>query len=444
MSLISDLDAVASYTPEDLQDLRRNIPAEWIEASLQASGTATVRRRRLPAEQVIWLVIGIALFRRRSIVEVAAKLDLALPGAKVTAAPSSVAEARVRLGEDPVRWLFARTADAWAHESAARDRWRGLALYSMDGTKMNTPDTLSNERTFGKWVGGPGEGAFPLVRMVALMTVRSHLIAAVEFGPFEVSEMAYASSVWRCVPDDSLLLLDRLYFSAAHLTAFAQSGHNRHWLLRAKKNLSGRVVRQLAKGDAIVEMKVSSDAQANNPSLGKTWTARTVTYQRKGFQPATLVTSLVDPVAYPAEELVRLYHERWEIELGYDELKTELLDGNTVLRSKSPDLIKQEIWGILLAYNLVRFEMEKVAAEAGLPPSRISFTAALRLIVDEWLWCAVATPGAIPKHLRSLRAALIALVLPPRRQGRSYPREVKVQRSSYPRNRRTPSGRRDA
>lgn len=435
MPLGSDLAAVASYAPEDVEDLRRNIHPEWIEASLQATGTATIRRRRLPAEQVIWLVIGIALFRRRSIVEVAGKLDLALPGKNVSVAPSSVAQARVRLGEEPLSWLFARCADAWAHQSAAADRWRGLALYSMDGTKLNTPDTPENERAFGKWVGGPGEGAFPLVRLVALMALRSHLIAAAEFGPYEVSESVYAASLWRCVPDNSLVILDRLYFSAASLTSFAGVGKDRHWLVRAKKNLRSNVLRRLGTGDAIVEMKVSEEAREKVPGLGRTWTARAVSYRRKGFQPQVLLTSLVDPIAFPAAEIVRIYHERWEIELGYDELKTEMLDGHTVLRSKSPELVRQEIWGVLLAYNLVRLEMEKVAVEADLPPSRISFTTALHLIVDEWLWCAVAAPGAIPKHLRNLRRALVALVLPPRRPERRYPREVKVQRSSFPRNR---------
>jgi hypothetical protein len=438
MALEQDLADVAGYAPENLAELEKNIPPEWVEAALQATGTATLRRRRLPAEQVIWLVIGIALLRARSIFEVAAKLDLALPGRTPTAAPSSVAQARARLGDEPLAWLFARCAEAWAHASAAHDRWRGLALYAADGTKLTVPDTRDNVQAFGKWVAGPGKSAFPLVRMVALMALRSHLIAAVEFGPFEVSEVAYAASLWRCVPEQALVILDRLYFSAATLLSLSGSGQSRHWLTRARKNLSCRVVERLGRGDAIIEMKVSDKARKKESTLPRTWTARAITYRRKGFKPQKLLTSLLDPIAYPAEAIVRLYHERWEIELGYDEIKTELLDGHPVLRSKSAILVRQEIWGILIAYNLVRVEMEKVAAVADLPPSRISFTASLHLIVDEWLWCAIASPGAIPKHLYNLRSALVSLVLPPRRPDRRYPRHVKVQRSSYPRNRRSP------
>jgi hypothetical protein len=435
---LRDLADVRQYTPDDLTDLRRNIDPEWIEAALQATGTATMRRRRMPAEQVVWLVIGMALLRARSIFEVAAKLDLSLPGRKPTAAPSAVSQSRSRLGEEPLAWLFARCADGWAHSSARRDSWCELALYGVDGTKMLVPDTVENEEVFGKWVAGPGESAFPLVRLVALMALRSHLIAAVEFGTYEVAETTYAASLWRHLPDDSLVILDKLYISAANLTALSQSGHGRYWLLRARKNIRYRVVEQLGADDAIVEMDVSDEARSKDPSLPRTWRARVIKYRRKGFQEQTLLTSLMDSARFPGDEIARLYHERWEIELGYDELKTELLDANTVLRSKSPGLVRQEIWGVLLAYNLVRLEMERVAAEAKVPPSRISFTAALHLIVDEWLWCAIASPGAIPRHLRNLRTALTALVLPERRPERRYPREVKVQRKSYPRNRRSP------
>jgi hypothetical protein len=136
---------------------------------------------------------------------------------------------------------------------------------------------------------------------------------------------------------------------------------------------------------------------------------------------------------------VSLYHERWEIELGYDEIKTEMLDREEAIRSKTPDGVRQELWGILIAYNLIRLEMERVAAAAKVEPVRISFVNAMRLICDEWLWCAIASPGAIPKHLRNLRAALTGLVLPPRRSERSYPRAVKIKMSNYPRKRRSPS-----
>jgi len=436
MSLGEDLTGVAQYTPEEFGDLRRHIDPAWLEAALAATGTATLRRRRLPAEQVIWLVIGMALLRRRSIVEVAAKLDLALPAAKPSAAPSSVAQARARVGDEPLAWLFGQTARAWAGRSAAADQWRGLGLYAVDGTKLWVPDTIENLGEFGKHSGGPGESAFPMVRMVTLMALRSHLIAAVRFGAYTKSETAYADELWELVPDESLVIVDRLYSSAATLLALSAT-RGRHWLTRGRSNLRYRVLEELGPNDFVVEMQLSPDSRAALAMPSKTWTARLVKYQRKGFTPQVLLTSMMDAKKYPAEELVTLYHERWEIEQGYDEIKTELLDGEKVLRSKTPTLVNQELWGILIAYNLVRLEMERVAEDAEVTPTQISFTSALHLVCDEWLWCAVASPGAIPRHLRNLRASLVNLVLPKRRSNRSYPRDVKVQRSNYARNRRS-------
>ena len=116
-----------------------------------------------------------------------------------------------------------------------------------------------------------------------------------------------------------------------------------------------------------------------------------------------------------------------------------MLDREEAIRSKTPDGVRQELWGILLAYNLIRLEMERVAAAAKVEPTRISFVSAMRLICDEWLWCAIASPGAIPKNLHNLRKALTGLVLPPRRSERSYPRAVKIKMSNYPRKRRSPT-----
>ncbi|MDI7266638.1 MAG: hypothetical protein QME96_01425 [Myxococcota bacterium] len=113
-----------------------------------------------------------------------------------------------------------------------------------------------------------------------------------------------------------------------------------------------------------------------------------------------------------------------------------MLEREETLRSRSPTAIRQEIWGVLIAYNLVRLEMEGVADEAHVEPTRISFVVALRLICDEWSWCAIASPGAIPRHLNELRASLQRFILPPRRSERSYPRAVKIKMSNYAKKRR--------
>lgn len=421
--------------PEHFQQIRHSIEPEWIDEALRATGTASLRKRRLPADQVIWLVLGMALYRDRSILDVASKLDLALPGKRgPTAAPSSVSRARSRLGKEPLAWLFSHTAQVWSKASTELHRWRGLALYCIDGTSLRAPDSPANSSHFGRHTAGArGESSYPLVRMVALMALRSHLIEAAHFGPFTTGERAHAETLFTQVPDHSLLILDRNFFSASTLLGLHGNGSERHWLIRSRARTRWRVIEELGPGDALVELPVSHKARQRDPSLPTAYPARAIAYQRPGHPPRMLLTSLLDPAAFPAQEIVALYHERWEIELGYDEIKTELLERQEALRSQSPAAIAQEVWAILLVYNLVRLEMERVADEARVEPVRISFVAALRLIRDEWLWCAVASPGAIPRHLKRLRQDLRLFILPDRRSGRAYPRVVKCKMSHYPR-----------
>jgi hypothetical protein len=275
--------------------------------------------------------------------------------------------------------------------------------------------------------------------MVGLMALRSHLLAAAAFGPYETGEHGYAAELWPSVPDDSLTIVDKGFLAAGCLIPLAQGGQNRHWLTPAKVNTKWRIIKRLGPGDLLVEMDVSRAARAKNPSLPKTWLARAVTYQRKGFRPRTLLTSMLDSERYPAQEIAALYHERWELELGYDEIKTEMLDREEALRSKSPAAVTQELWGVLIAYNLVRLDMERLAAEAHVEPTRISFVGALHMIVDEFAWLAVTSPGAVPSRLRDLSTRMKRLLLPPRRSERRYPRAVKIKMSNYPRKRRSPT-----
>jgi hypothetical protein len=418
--------------------LRDSIDPRWIEAALAATGTATLRRRRLPAEQVIWLVLGMALYRHRPIDELVGRLDLVLPGTgPFEMAKSAVAEARARLGEEPLRWLFERCSQQWGHESARRHEWRGLALYGVDGTTIRTPDSQENRDFFGGHFSIRGHCGYPMARVVTLMALRSHLLVAASLGPLG-DERTYAKDLWPQIPDNALAIVDRNFLAAGILVPLATTGTNRHWLTRTKTTSKWTRLKRLATGDELVELKVSSEARRKDPGLPRTFVARAIQYRRRGFRPQTLLTSLTDEKRYPAAEIVALYHERWEIELGYDEVKTDLLERQDALRSKKPRGVLQELWAIALAYNLVRLEMERVADEAKVSPSRVSFVMSLRLIRDEWMWAAASrSPGAIPANLRRLRADLRRFILPPRRPERSYPRAVKVKMSNYDRKRPT-------
>mgnify|MGYP000996667985 FL=1 len=193
MRLAQSLPLVSQLSPEKFEDLRRNIDPDWILQALHATGTASLRTRRLPAQVVVWLVIAIALFRNRSIHDVVSKLDLALPGASPLVSSSSVTEARARLGAEPMAWLFTVSTDQWAHGSARLHSWRGLSLYGVDGTTVRTPDSPANAKAFGYAHSVRGDSAYPLVRVVGLLALRSHLLASVAFGDYKTSEMAYTT-----------------------------------------------------------------------------------------------------------------------------------------------------------------------------------------------------------------------------------------------------------
>ncbi len=413
-----------------------SLDPDWIEAALAATGTATIRRRRLPAEQVVWLVIGMCLFRDLSMREVVATLDLALPGARgERVAPSSIVQARERLGDEPLRWLFERMASTWAHASARTHAWRGLALYGVDGTTLRVPDSDENRRHFGgqdtRWNSTSG---YPLARMVTLMALRSHILAGAQFGPYGTDERVYAEQLWPLLPANSLALVDRNFLAARTLFGITRGGENRHWMTRAKSSTVYRRLQRFSAGDELVELNVSSEARKKDPSLPATWQMRAIRYRRRGFKPQTLLTSLVDAKRYPAAELIALYHERWEIELGYNEVKRVMLRREESTRSKSPRGVAQELWGLSIAYNLVRYEAEQVAAQAGVPPTRISFVAALNFIEGALRMWGTDSAGRIPERLQRLRDDLSHFILPERRQ-RSYPRAVKIKMSNYTRKR---------
>jgi len=425
---------------ESFEVFGRAIDAQWVEQALAATGSATVRRRKLPAEQVLWVVIAMGLFRDRSIQEGVHHLDLVLPvGSGATrrgvVTSSAVVQARDRLGAAPLATLFEQTAARWAGASADAHRWRGLSVYGVDGSALRVPDTPENEGAFGRPGSSRGTAAYPQLRLVVLMVLRSHLLAGVSLGPGSKGEVTLAEPLWAKLPDRSLTILDRGFLAYALLHRLATSGAQRHWLIRAKSNLTYKTVRRLGPKDEIVEIPVSRQARRAHPELPKTLQVRALRYQRKGFRPQTLLTSLLDPLAYPAAEIAELYHERWELELGFDEIKTHALEREEALRSRAPDRVCQEVWGLAIAYNLVRLHMQHVAQRAAVAPTRISFRHTLLLLRGFWQLTAwIASPGNLPRRLDDLHQELALLILPPRRP-RRYPRAVKIKMSSYPRSR---------
>ncbi len=436
----------AGERSESFELFSKHLDPEWIAQALQATGTATVRRRKLPAEYVVWIVVGMGLLRDRSIQEVVRHLDLVLPdaqapGGRGAVSGGAVVQARDRLGAEPLALLFAQTAERWATVSADEHRWRGLAVLGVDGSTLRLADTQDNETAFGRPGSGRGRAGYPQLRVVGLMVLRSHLLAGLVAGRCTESELTLAEPLWDSLPDASLTVVDRGFLCYPLLHRIQTHGRQRHWLTRAKANLKWRVVKRLGPNDQLVELPLHRNARKSHPDLPETLPARAIRYQRRGFRPQTLLTSLLGPAAYPAAEIVALYHERWELELGFDEVKTHTLEREESLRSRSPDRVRQELWGLAIGYNLVRREMENVARRARVPPQRISYRHALMLIRNFWVTAWLASPGVLSRRLDALHEELGLLILPARRP-RTYPRAVKIKMSNYPlkRNVRTKRG----
>ncbi|MBW8898218.1 MAG: IS4 family transposase [Massilia sp.] len=430
MALQLDLDYAAELAPHEFERFASLIDPAWIDEALQQTGTVSLRRRRLPAERMVWLVIGLALFRNEPIWHIVQQLDLADGPTPSAPVPSAAVAGRERLGEAPMAWLFDRIANCWSGQAVPEDAlFHGLRTFAVDGVIWSLPDTAENGKEFGRASNANATGAWPQLRAACLMDTYTHLIRAAEFGDYRTGELNFAKPLMHAVPDDSLTIFDRAYFSAAFLLDWQQAGQQKHWLMRAKTPLRHEVIHQLGPDDFLVRLPVSQQARKERPELPSHWQARLIKCM-VGGQTRQFLTSLCDAHRFPAREIAAHYLQRWEIELGFREIKQGMLKNTTTLRSKLPELVRQEVWGMLIAYNLLRHEIARMANDLQVPPQRLSFQwLALAITTALYHW-PLQTPGTLPKRLAWLRQQAPAYLLPERR-ARSYPRVVKQPRSKY-------------
>ena len=430
--LSSQLAAIQETMPvAGLDRLAEHLPLPWIEEALACAGSASIRRRRLPAEQVVWLVIALALYRHQSMPEVLATLNLALPHEdRPFVSKSAITQARQRLGKDPLSRLFEITARVWSAQDADHHGWKGLQLFAMDGTTFRAADSADNREHFGAQSYRSGKVAsYPQVRAVTLTAIPTHLVADIAFGKYGQNEMLYAHALIERLPDHSLTVFDKGFLSAQILLGLHGVGSERHYLIPAKSNTKREVLSGTL-DDCVVRMKVSAQARAKAPTLPEFWTARAIRVVSANGRTRILLTSLLDRRRYKAADLAECYRRRWEIETSYREIKQSLLGSELTLRSRLPDGVAQEIWGALIAYNLVRLEMAKAAIDANVAPTDLSFLQALHILQHELVWAAGMSPGRLPAHLARLRLQLQYAIVEKRR-GRIRPRVVKARPAKY-------------
>lgn len=433
MQLVTALTLANRYFPNiEAGALQQLLPEEFISQCLQEAGVATVRRRRLPLESLVMVVLGMALYRGKDVWSIADKMQIALPGRRDLVAPSAVVQGRQRLGSEAMRQVFHQTQQLW-HQDAEHPRWCGLQLLGVDGVVWRAPDTAENTEAFTKPITTAGESAWPMVRMVCQMELTSHLLTGAAMDKYSTNEMILAEQLIETTPDNSLTLFDRGFYSLGLLNAWQAKGQNRHWLIPLKKGAQYEVVEKLGKQDLRVLIATSPQAQKKWPGLPTHVEARLLHKKVKGKE-CFILTSMLDTTQFMGDEIVDLYSQRWEIELGYREMKQQLLANEFTLRSKKSEMVKQELWGVLLCYNLIRYQMVRMAKTLpGIYPNELSFTLCANAIVSLFeRGFTLISAHHIPNELEDLTRKAEFFVLPFRREERSYPRQVKRKPSKYP------------
>lgn len=222
-----------------------HLPVEWIQHCLTLSAHATVRRRRLPGNVVIWMVVAMAFFRNEPITDVVRRLNLSADGeaGMNLLTRSAVTQARQRVGAALVEWLFRQTAQTWDAERYLKDDWHGLQLFAIDGAQCRTPDEPELREYYGSAnTSTEWQSAYPVIRLAALMNLGSHILLNAVTTPYQRSKTVLAHFMLATIPDNSITLFDKLFYSADLLLTQNQQGCNRHWLLPAWKNITTEMI----------------------------------------------------------------------------------------------------------------------------------------------------------------------------------------------------------
>jgi hypothetical protein len=409
-----------------VRGLTQLIPLRRLAAILTRTGRGSERRRSLPAEAVIWLVIAMTLFAADSIPKVWRRLHPTRDDPEPT--DGAFTQARQRLGVAPLRQLFLETARPMATHQTVGAFDRGWRLMGLDGTVLDLPDTPANAHTFGRPTTGRAEGAFPQVRLLALCELGTHAVCGLAIKPICHGEPAMVSALLDQLGPGMLLIWDRGFFSYELIHSVCQRGA--HLLARVKSNTILKPLRRLDDGSYLA--KIYPDAGARRHDR-RGFLVRVIEYthddpNRPGAgERHRLITDLLNPNDLPAPEAPLVYHERWEEELALDEIKTHLSGRAVPIRSKTPAGVVQEIYGMVLAHYIVRRVMHDAAVVASQDPDRLSFTDSLRI-----LQCQLPESPQMPTetwYQRLLREVRRQKLRP--RRDRWYPRVIKRKMSNW-------------
>jgi len=364
--------------------LTRTFPPALVDEVVASCGRTEQRNRSLPARAMAYFSIGMSLHSEGSYEDVLALLSDGLAWTSgeepiVLPSKSAIFQARSRLGSEPLQVLFAKVAAPLARARTPGVWLGGRRLVAIDGTCLDVADTAENSAFFGRPGVNKGEqAAFPQARVVAVAECGSHAIFDAAVGKYTTSENTLAGEVIDRLEPGMLLLADRGFCGFPLWSRAARTGADLLW--RANSTMKPRLIETLSDGSWLAELRPSG-----GPGRRKVepLTIRVIDYRiddgRPNDEPYRLFTTILDPKDVSALDLAAAYTQRWEIESAFDELKTHQRGPRTVLRSKSPDLVLQEIWGHLCCHYAIRTLMWEAADQAGVDPDRVSFVAALRI-----------------------------------------------------------------
>jgi hypothetical protein len=364
--------------------LTRTFPPALVDEVVAGCGRTEQRNRSLPARAMAYFSIGMALHSEGSYEDVLALLTDGLAwtsGEEPIALPSKSAifQARSRLGAEPLQVLFSRVAAPLAGAGTPGAWLGGRQLMAIDGTCLDVADTAENAAHFGRPGVNKGEqAAFPQARVVAVAECGTHAIVDAAVGTYTTPENTLAAGLIDRLEPGTLVLADRGFCGFPLWSRAVATGADLLW--RANSKMKPRPIGTLADGSWLAELRPSSGAGRRKV---QPLTIRVIDYRiddgRTNDESYRLFTTILDPEDISALDLAATYTQRWEIESAFDELKTHQRGPRTVLRSKSPDLVLQEVWGHLCCHYAIRTLMWEAADQAGVDPDRVSFVAALRI-----------------------------------------------------------------
>ena len=365
--------------------LAKSFPLDKVKAVLTATGKSSRRQRDLPAHVVVYYVLALALYMQASSREVlrclleGVKWLLGPAGEVKVAGKAGISQARGRLGAEPLRQLHDELVRPIANRHTKGAWYRRWRLVSLDGSTLDVADTQSNEQAFGRPGASRGKSAFPQLRLVSLVESGTHILFGTQLGAYQDSEISLTHKMVASLQRTMLCLADRNFFSFDLWNKAQATGADLLW--RVKKNLRLPCEQRLADGSYLSTI-YRSDKDRRQRRNGIV--VRVVEYTLEGVADAEplyrLLTTILDPAQAPAQELAALYHERWEIETALDELKTHLRGARIVLRSKTPELVRQEAYGLLMTHFAVRGLMHEAALKANEDPDHLSFVHAVRVV----------------------------------------------------------------